>query len=245
MHSQKIHNKKLILPVLILLAGCLDQAAVLYHSYRTNLKQVRVVTELNATTYAYRLHLMVVVTDIYPEAGNEAGKIDLIHDESRGEICRYGRDKNIVTMQGSFDLKQGGRGIAIRNSVYLECRDETSAFWGFAIVIIRVPEVFEKSVQALTQFGYDYCLTKTVSPFSNGTEVVSSSGNILKEPITFEFEFCGSTFGLEVMPTDGWSHGWNILPQLVFGIRIILLLMGLTVIVLVVERHREILKNWR
>lgn len=28
-----------------------------------------------------------VVTDIYPEAGNEAGKIDLIHDESRGEIC--------------------------------------------------------------------------------------------------------------------------------------------------------------
>ena len=34
-----------------------------------------------------------VVTDIYPEAGNEAGKIDLIHDESRGEICRYGREQ--------------------------------------------------------------------------------------------------------------------------------------------------------
>ena len=46
-----------------------------------------------------------VVTDIYPEAGNEAGKIDLIHDESRGEICRYGEIKNIVTMQGPFDLK--------------------------------------------------------------------------------------------------------------------------------------------
>lgn len=46
MHSQKIHNKKLILPVLIFLAGCLALAAVLYHSYRTNLKQVRAVTEL-------------------------------------------------------------------------------------------------------------------------------------------------------------------------------------------------------
>ena len=288
MHSQKIHNKKLILPVLIFLAGCLALAAVLYHSYRTNLKHMRAVTELNATTYAERLqndmnrgvaitdtleeivlsengkidnfqkvagYLMTdfvqsiqiapngVVTDIYPEAGNEAGKIDLIHDESRGEICRYGRDKNIVTMQGPFDLKQGGRGIAIRNPVYLECPDGTSAFWGFTIVIIRIPEVFEKSVQSLTQFGYDYCLTKTVSPLSDDTEVVSASGNILKEPITFEFEFCGSTFGLEVMPTDGWNHGWNILPQLVFGICIILLLTGLTVIVLVVERHREILKK--
>ena len=90
-------------------------------------------------------------------------------------------------MQGPFDLKQGGRGTAIRNPVYLECPDGTSAFWGFTIVIIRVPEVFEKSVQALTQFGYDYCLTKTVSPLSDDTEVVSASGNILKEPITFEF----------------------------------------------------------
>ena len=151
MHSQKIHNKKLILPVLIFLAGCLALAIVLYYSYRTNLKHMRAVTELNATTYAERLqndmnrgvaitdtleeivlsengkidnfqkvagNLMTdfvqsiqiapngVVTDIYPEAGNEAGKIDLIHDESRGEICRYGRDKNIVTMQGPFDLKQ-------------------------------------------------------------------------------------------------------------------------------------------
>lgn len=55
MHSQKIHNKKLILPVLIFLAGCLALAIVLYYSYRTNLKHMRAVTELNATTYAERL----------------------------------------------------------------------------------------------------------------------------------------------------------------------------------------------
>lgn len=60
-----------------------------------------------------------VVSEIYPEAGNEAGKIDLINDESRGEICRYGRDNDLVTMQGPFNLKQGGIGIAIRNPVYL------------------------------------------------------------------------------------------------------------------------------
>lgn len=158
MNSRKNHNKKLMLPVLVFLVGCMVLTVVLYHSYRSNYKQVRNVTVLNATTYAERLqndmnrgvaitdtleeiaisengkidnfqkvarNLMSdyiqsiqiapdgVVTDIYPETGNEAGKIDLIHDESRGEICRYGRDKNIVTMQGPFDLKQGGRALRL------------------------------------------------------------------------------------------------------------------------------------
>lgn len=288
MNSRKNHNKKLMLPVLIFLVGCLVLTVVLYHSYRSNYKQVRNVTALNAATYAERLQndmnrgvaitdtleeiaisengkidnfqkvardLMAdfiqsiqiapdgVVTAIYPEAGNEAGKIDLMRDESRGEICRYGRDKNIVTMQGPFDLKQGGQGIAIRNPVYLEGADGSPVFWGFTIVIIRVPEIFTESIQALTKFGYDYSLTKTVSPLSDDTEIVSSSGNIMKNPITFEFEFCGSLFDFEVMPADGWSHGWNVFPQLFLGICVILLLTGLTVMILVIERNRDTLKK--
>lgn len=288
MNSRKNHNKKLMLPVLVFLVGCMVLTVVLYHSYRSNYKQVRNVTALNATTYAERLqndmnrgvaitdtleeiaisengkidnfqkvarNLMSdyiqsiqiapdgVVTDIYPETGNEAGKIDLIHDESRGEICRYGRDKNIVTMQGPFDLKQGGQGIAIRNPVYLEGADGFPVFWGFTIVIIRVPEIFTESIQSLTKFGYDYSLIKTVSPLSDDTEIVSSSGNIMKNPITFEFEFGGCLFDFEVMPADGWSHGWNVFPQLFLGICVILLLTGLTVGILVIERHRDTLKK--
>ena len=83
-----------------------------------------------------------VVTQIYPEAGNEAGKMDLMSDPDRGPVVQYGRDRNKVTMQGPFDLKQGGRGIAIRNPVFLEKGNEKS-FWGFTVVIIRVPEIFE------------------------------------------------------------------------------------------------------
>ena len=61
-----------------------------------------------------------VVTDIYPETGNEAGKIDLIHDKDRGELSRYARDNHTLILQESFQLKQGGSGIAIRNPAYLE-----------------------------------------------------------------------------------------------------------------------------
>ena len=85
-----------------------------------------------------------VVTEIYPEAGNEAGKIDLLHDETRGGICRYGKEHDLTTMQGPFQLKQGGSGIAIRNPVYLQNEAGESVFWGFTIAIIRVPDIFAK-----------------------------------------------------------------------------------------------------
>ncbi len=74
-----------------------------------------------------------VVTDIYPETGNEAGKIDLFADEARERICRYGRDNHVATFQGPFDLKQGGRGIALRDPVYLKNDRGEETFWGFTI----------------------------------------------------------------------------------------------------------------
>ena len=39
-----------------------------------------------------------VVTEIYPEDGNKAGKIDLIHDKERGKISCYARDNDVITM---------------------------------------------------------------------------------------------------------------------------------------------------
>ena len=52
---------------------------------------------------------------VYPEEGNEAGKIDLFNDADRGEISRYARDNHIEIMQGPFQLEQGGYGMAVRN----------------------------------------------------------------------------------------------------------------------------------
>ena len=45
-----------------------------------------------------------VVTEIYPQEGNEAGKIDLIHDKDRWEISCYARDNHPhqVAQQHSF-----------------------------------------------------------------------------------------------------------------------------------------------
>ena len=83
-----------------------------------------------------------VVTDIYPSAGNEAGKIDLLHDKDRGKISCYARDNHTIITQGPFKLKQGGSGIAVRNPIFLKDENGLEYFWGFTIVVLRVPDIF-------------------------------------------------------------------------------------------------------
>ena len=75
-----------------------------------------------------------VVTDIYPAEGNEAGKIDLIHDKDRGESSCYARDNHTVITQGPFELKQGGYGIAVRNPVYLTDTNKQEYFWDLPLL---------------------------------------------------------------------------------------------------------------
>lgn len=180
-----------------------------------------------------------VVTDIYPEAGNEAGKIDLFADEARERICRYGRDNHVATFQGPFDLKQGGRGIALRDPVYLKNDRGEETFWGFTITIIRLPEIFENSVEALKAFGYDYRLSKCAYPTDRDFEEVLSSGTALEEPVAHTFTVGNCTWKLEVMPTGGWNGSTHTVWILIFGILIVLLTMALASMLVVFDRRNR------
>ena len=57
-----------------------------------NIEKFQYIAENLMTDYIQSIQIAPdgVVTDIYPEAGNEAGKIDLINDKKRGKLCRYG-----------------------------------------------------------------------------------------------------------------------------------------------------------
>ena len=179
------------------------------------------------------------VTEIYPEAGNEAGKIDLIHDRDRGEICRYGRDKDIVTMQGPFELKQGGSGIAVRNPVYIERSNGAREFWGFTIVIICVPDIFASSAQALSSFGYDYCLYKTKMPWDEDYIEVYGSGAQLESPVSYGFDIEGSRWRLDVQPCGGWKDTQYIHLMIAAGVLFLLLVCGLTAVLKLLRQARR------
>ena len=180
-----------------------------------------------------------VVTDIYPAEGNKAGKINLIHDKDRGEIVNYGIDHDLLVMNGPFELKQGGYGIAIRNPVFLQDKNGNSYFWGLTIVIIKAPEIFQDSVDSLSGFGYQYRLSKTLSPLTDEYAVVDQSKETLTDPVSYDFTLGGCSWKLEVMPTGGWKNDTLLLLVVLCGIAMTLLLVVLTMSILFVDEQRK------
>ena len=180
-----------------------------------------------------------VVTDIYPAEGNEAGKIDLLHDKDRKEISCYARDNHATITQGPFELKQGGYGIAVRNPVYLKDKSGQEYFWGFTIVILRVPDIFSDTVSALSNFGYEYKILKTDIPWSDTYKVVYQSDGQIDHPVSYAFTVGDGTWKLEVTPKTGWRN--NTLLIIISGmfLTISLLLSVLTRVWLVAKEHKN------
>ena len=147
-----------------------------------------------------------VVTDIYPAAGKDAGKIDLLHDKDRGKISCYARDNHTIITQGPFKLKQGGSGIAVRNPVFLKDENGLEYFWGFTIVILRVPDIFSDAVSALSSFGYEYRISKTDAPWSDTYTIVSQSDDSFLNPVSYTFTIGEEKWMFEVTPQDGWRN---------------------------------------
>ena len=67
-------------------------------------------------------------------------------------------------MQGTFELKQGGYGIAVRNPVYLKNENGQKSFLGLHNCYTEGSGNFSDSVEALSSFGYKYSLQKCASP---------------------------------------------------------------------------------
>lgn len=184
-----------------------------------------------------------VVNEIYPEDVNESGKIDLINDSDRGEISRYARDNDTVIMQGPFELKQGGYGIAVHNTVYLEDENGKKSFWGFTIVILKVPEIFSDSVEALFNFGYKYSLQKCASPWDNMYEWVYGSKKELNNPVIYDFDVYGDKWRLEILPKSGFYNNKYLIYMFIGGVIIVLLLTGLTAALIFINENRKNFKR--
>lgn len=184
-----------------------------------------------------------VVTEIYPEEGNEAGKIDLLKDSYRGEISNYAKDHNITVIQGPIKLKQRGSGLVVRNPIYLEDKNGQEYFWGFTIVILRVPEIFEDSTNALSKFKYNYRLSREASVLDKKYVEVDANCDKMIRPVTNNLTVGKEKWKLEIMPRAGWSNSTTLYLIFFGGLSLVLLLTGLTIVLFLLDERRVELKE--
>lgn len=184
-----------------------------------------------------------VVTEIYPEEGNETGKIDLLKDSNRGEISNYAKDHNITIIQGPIKLKQGGSGLVVRNPIYLEDENGQECFWGFTIVILRVPEIFEDSTNALSKFKYNYRLSREASVLDKKYVEVDANCDKMIRPVTYNLTVGKEKWKLEIMPRAGWSNSTTLYLIFFGGLSLVILLTGLTIVLFLLNERRVELKE--
>ena len=179
------------------------------------------------------------VTDIYPSEGTEASKIDLLQDKDCSKISCYARDNHVIITQGPFDLKRGGCGIAVRNPVYLKDENNQEYFWGFTIVILRVPDIFSDAISALSDFGYEYRLSKTDAPWSDTYKVVYQSDDQLTHTVSYGFTIGEENWKLEVAPESGWRDLRLLIIVGGMFTAVVLLFSGLTRVWLVSKENKN------
>ena len=184
-----------------------------------------------------------VVTEIYPEEGNEAGKIDLLKDSYRGEISNYAKDHNITITQGPIELKQRGSGLVVRNPIYLKDENGQEYFWGFTIAILRVPEVFEDSTNALSKFKYNYRLSREASVLDKKYVEVDANCDKMIRPVTYNLTVGKEKWKLEIMPRAGWSNSTTLYLIFFGGLSLVILLTGLTIVLFLLDERRVELKE--
>lgn len=184
-----------------------------------------------------------VVTEIYPEEGNETGKIDLLKDSNRGEISNYAKDHNITITQGPIELKQGGSRLVVRNPIYLEDENGQEYFWGFTIAVLRVPEIFEDSTNALSKFKYNYRLSREASVLDKKYVEVDANCDKMIRPVTYNLTVGKEKWKLEIMPRAGWSNSTTLYLIFFGGLSLVLLLTGLTIVLFLLDERRVELKE--
>ncbi|HEY5763434.1 MAG TPA: EAL domain-containing protein [Rhodocyclaceae bacterium] len=152
-----------------------------------------------------------IIQHIVPLAGNEAaiGHNLMAHTE-RNREARLAIETRRLTLAGPFSLVQGGVGLAGRLPIFRPTDKGKVEFWGFAIALIRVPELLQAAgIGHLRELGYRYRLWR-LHPDTGRPHVFAADQSIegdlsdLVDPVTIDFEVPNGRWHLSAEPVEGW-----------------------------------------
>ena len=150
-----------------------------------------------------------IVSQIYPLKGNEkALGHNLLKDPARRTEALKAIKSRKLTLAGPFELIQGGEAVIGRLPVFSVNKDGSDKFWGFTIVLIRLPKLLKATqVYNLLEKGYNYEISR-IDPDSGKRLVFSRSGeDPLVLPVSFSFSVPNGEWTLSISPKSGWQLG--------------------------------------
>lgn len=158
-----------------------------------------------------------IVKNVYPIEGNEqAYGINLLTDHTRKFAANSAKSTSKYTMEGPYDLKQGGKGALLFDPIYVN--DE---FWGFSILVIDWDAFLtEIHLDELEKASYDYVIWKK-DRFTKEKIIISkSSENIDSDTLLVKCALPNNNWNFEIIPKNGWINKYEMMCMIIASLLI-------------------------
>jgi len=133
---------------------------------------------------------------VYPIEGNErAIGLELFANEARRRLLEQSVATGETTLEGPFDLVQGGRGLAIRRPIF----DDAGMAWGFAAVIVDWDELIRSGTVGEASEGFDVVVW-------GADRVLIVGDHTLEQPVlrSVRSDRLPVPWSVAVAPSAGW-----------------------------------------
>lgn len=136
---------------------------------------------------------------------------DLLRDaDSANESPAAGEGRRL-TLSGPLTLREGRQVAAGRLPIFLDDGQGREAFWGFAVVLLAIPEVLAQARLAeLQERGYAWELSR-VDPTTRQEQVIRASSSPLIAPVERSLPVADVTWTLRIAPALGWQDVSGVL----------------------------------
>lgn len=152
-----------------------------------------------------------LVLTLPPAVNTEGMGHDLLRDPESANESPAAGDGRRLALIGPLTLREGRQVAAGRLSIFLDDGHGQEAFWGFAVVVLAIPEVLAQARLAeLQERGYAWELSR-VDPTTRQEQVIRASSSPLIAPVEHSLSVANVTWTLRIAPALGWRDVSGVL----------------------------------
>ena len=158
-----------------------------------------------------------IIQNVYPFKENQkAIGMNMLAEHERKEAATLAKDTRKYTMEGPYDLKQGGKGAILYDPIYVN-----GEFWGFSILVIDWDAFLtEIHLNELEKASYDFVIWKKDRVTKEKIIISKSSENIGSDTLLVKCALPNNNWNFEIIPKNGWINKYEMMSLVVASIMI-------------------------
>lgn len=148
-----------------------------------------------------------IIQNAYPFKENQkAIGMDMLAEHERKEAATLAKDTRKYTLEGPYDLKQGGKGALLYDPIYVN-----EEFWEFSILVIDWDAFLDEiHLSDLKKASYDFVIWKKDRSTKEKIVIAQSSKNIDSNTLLIKCKLPNNKWNFEIVPKQGWINTYVI-----------------------------------